>query len=169
MSIKQSELLQGAALVRLIKASKPETLRLNNPGRSTGTSTFRINDEIPLIIKVSKTPFPENADDGKPVRNRWQFTFTPREMDGLAKEKHVGVLVCGVDNLYDVEEAEFCFLDFGELDELLDLQRGFLSKQKALYVRMEPSWQELRVSCEQKSLRVGTDASDNWRLPKTEM
>ena len=169
MAIQQSEMLQGAALVRLIRASKPDKLVLIESGQGSSTSIIKLNDAVPLLMKVSKSPQYYNTDEGSQKGRTWQFTFTPSELKQLKGENHATVLVCGVDNLYDLDDAELCFLDIGEIDELLDLAHESTSRAKAVSVRMESNWRQLRVSYGRgkRPLRIWKEALKNWRLPGT--
>jgi hypothetical protein len=138
MPIRTFELFHGAVLTKLVRGDHPVTLRLIETRPSDLWSTYRVNDELNLLLKYSTSPKSPKSEKGVMA---WQLVFSSDQMKQLAIPGTWAALVCGSRELRS-NEMEICLLDAGQLAQLLNLD---LPWPHSLHVR--------RVS--NKGLRVG--------------
>lgn len=136
MPVREFELFHGAVLTKLARSDRPLTLRMIETRPADAWSTYRVNDEVNVLVKhslVSRTLKRENA-------KAWQFNFSPDQIRQLQAESTWAALICGGKTLKD-SDMEVCLLDPEQVAEVLDITTE--------------AQQSISVKCiEGKSLRV---------------
>lgn len=159
MSVRGFELFHGAVLTKLVRTDRPLTLRLIETRPTDSWSTYRINDEVNVLLKHSVNPQARKREKGALV---WQFVFSPDQMKQLAQAGTWAALVCGAPKL-GTAEMDVCLLDPDRIAQLLDISK---TNQQSLTVKRLPG-KSLRVT----SVRVGDDVVisrnrlDEWAVP----
>lgn len=157
MSVREFELFHGAVLTKLVRTEKPLTLRMIETRSADAWSTYRINDELSLVIKHSVKSRSLKGESAK----AWQFVFSPEQMRQVAESGTWAALVCGASTATDAA-MEVCLLEPSELSELLDLRSS--GQQSLMVKRIEGK--SLRVSSSRRlEMVIPRNRLDKWEVP----
>ncbi len=155
MPVKTFEFFHGAVLTKLVRSDRPVTLRLIETGSLGTWGTYRINDEVNLLLKYSAVPKPHKA------ATRWDFVVSPTEMRELSKGSTWLALVGGSSDLRTTT-MEVCLLEPDDLGKLFHL-KGW---RESVYVRAEQG-KSLRVGPTKAGpeLVVARNRVETWKIP----
>jgi len=157
MSIKEFELFHGAVLTKLVRADKPLTLRMIETRSGDQWSTYRINDELRLLIKHSIKGGARKRESAI----AWQFVFSPDQMQQLAESDTWCSLVCASSDARD-DEMEVCLLDPAQISQLLDVSS--MGQQALTVKRIEgKSLRVFSAKCEE--LVIARNRLEKWAVP----
>lgn len=120
MPLRTFELFHGAVLAKLVRQDRPTMLHLIETKPSDSWATYRINDEVNLVIKYSANP---RHPKREPDATAWQFTFATDQLKQVKPVRTWAALVCGSFES-DSREMEVCLLDHDQITELLFLDRA---------------------------------------------
>lgn len=142
MAIKDFEFLHGAVLTRLLRKDEPLTLTLIETNKSEAWSAYKFlsnkNEDGILYIKGSKSPRKTKKHFA------WTFTFNMENLKQLRDytENNLYVSLVCTHNEFSREKAEICFLDYQEVNSLIDTCS---TSQQSISVYVEDD-KSLRVS-----------------------
>lgn len=159
MSVREFELFHGAALTKLVRTETALTLRLIETRPTDSWSTYRVNDEVNILLKHSVRPRSRKRENGAAV---WQFVFSPDQMKQVTQAGTWAALVCGAPEL-GASDMDVCLLDPTQLAQLLDTGR---TNQQSLTVKRLPG-KSLRVTSVRVSdeFVVPRNRLDDWAVP----
>jgi hypothetical protein len=122
-------------------------------------STYRINDEVNILLKHSLSPQFRKREKGAVV---WQFVFSRDQMKQLAQVGTWAALVCGAPDL-GTPDMDVCLLDAGQIAQLLHTGR---TTQQSLTVKRLPA-KSLRVTSVRviDEIVVSRNRLDEWAVP----
>lgn len=157
MAVKEFELFHGAVLTKLARSKKPLTLCMIETRSADSWSTYRVNDEVRLLIKHSLTGRSLKREAAKV----WSFVFSPDQIRQLQEPGTWAALVCG-SKIIGGTDMEVCLLEPSELASLIDLSTT--TQQSAMVKRLDGKG--LRVSSSRIDERiVNRNRLDVWDVP----
>ena len=161
--IKNFELFHGAVLTKLMRNTRPLTLRLVQTRPDDNWAVYTLNDEIDIFIKHCTSPRENIRAEGG---LSWTFTFNQehiKELRELKEKRPISLaLVCGQKNLSD-GRMEICLIKPDELHEVINFD---VDDQKSITVRYKKGAKKLRIYFErQEKLLVALNAIENWEIP----
>jgi hypothetical protein len=158
MPIREFELFHGAVLTKLVRGDRALTLRMIETRPTDAWSTYRVNDQVNVLLKHSLSPRIARRENA----TAWQFVFSRDQMRQLRTANTWAALVCGSKTV-GRSDMEICLLDPTQLEEVLDLASD--DQQSVTVKRIEGK--SLRVSSPQvrKELVVPRSRADNWDIP----
>ena len=155
--VKEFELFHGAVLTKLARSKKPLTLCMIETQSADSWSTYRVNDEVRLLIKHSLSGRSLKTEKAKV----WSFVFSPDQMRQLQETGTWAALVCGAKTVGGTD-MEVCLLDPGQLATFLDL--GSAGQQSMMVKRLDGKG--LRVSSGRSAERIiNRNRLDVWEVP----
>ena len=159
MPVRDFELFHGAVLTKLVRGERPLTLRLIETRPTDSWSTYRLNDEVNLLLKHSTVSIARKREIGSAV---WQFVLSRDQMHQISQPGVWVALVCGAPTLTKTE-MDICLLDPAQVRELLDVH---LQQQQSLTVKRLPG-KSLRVTSPraQDECVVARNRLDTWHVP----
>jgi hypothetical protein len=158
MPVREFELFHGAVLTKLVRADHPLTLRMIETRPSDAWSTYRINDQVNVLIKHSLNPRSLTREKGK----AWQFVFSPEQMRQIRIPSTWGALVCGGKTVGG-SEMEVCLLAPEQLAELLDVSSN--EPQSVTVKRIEGKGLRAQSPLMKNDLVVPRNRIDTWVVP----
>jgi hypothetical protein len=160
MAVRDFELFHGAVLTKLVRGDRPLTLRLIETRPTDSWSTYRLNDEVNLLMKHSTVSSARKREPGAVV---WQFVFSPDQMKQVAKTGVWVALVCGAPVLTKTD-MDVCLLEPSQLAALLALDRP--GQPQSITVKRQPNM-SLRVTSAKtpEEVIVPRNRLDTWRVP----
>jgi len=157
MPIREFELFHGAVLTKLVRSDTPLTLRMIETRSGESWSTYKINDEVRLLLKHSVISRALSRDKSR----AWQFVFSPDQMIQVAAPTTWCALVCGNKSIADAK-MEICLLDPSQLGVLLDITTR--AQQSLMIKRIEGK--SLRASSVRASdIVIARNRLDSWAVP----
>ena len=160
MPVREFELFHGSVLTKLVRSDRPLTLRMIETRPGDAWSTYRVNDEVSVLLKYSLNRRSLKREKAKAWQ--WQFVFSPDQMKQLQNAVTWYALVCGSKFLED-SDMEVCLLDPTQIAELLDLSST--SQQSLTVKRIEGK--SLRASSPRlgEEMVVARNRVDTWNVP----
>ena len=159
MPLRTFELFHGAVLAKLVRQDRPTTLRLIETKPSDSWATYRINDEVNLLIKHSANPrHPKREPDAA----AWQFTFTPEQLKQVTPPGTWAAPVCGSFEP-DSRQMEVWLLDPLQVAQLLFLDR--VEPQSVTVKRLPGRRLSVTRTRFGEELIVAWDRLEKWAVP----
>ena len=162
MAVREFELFHGAVLTKLVRSDRPITLRMIETNPSEAWSTYKVNDEVRLLVKHSTN---QRVLERRSGGRSWTFVFGVDQLRqlqaGVGEKKVFAALVCGgKDVKRDVMQV--CLLDDEQIGAVLDVSS---TRACSLTIRYFPG-KELRVLRERREvLRVPQSRLEKWVVP----
>lgn len=159
MPVREFEMFHGAVLTKLVRGDRPLTLRLIETRPEDSWSTYRVNDEVGVLVKHSVRPRTLKREEGAVA---WQFVFSAEQMEQLRQPETWVALVCGSTN-FGARDMEVCLLAPSQVATLTDLTDG---GQQSVTVKRLPG-RSLRVGSARaaEALVVPRNRLDDWSVP----
>ncbi len=157
MPVREFELFHGAVLTKLVRSDKPLTLRMIETRSGESWSTYKINDEVRLLLKHSVISRSLSREKSR----AWQFVFSPDQMVQLAVPNTWCVLVCGGKTVGDTQ-MEVCLLDPTQTAVLLDVS---ISTQQSLLVKRIEGKSLRASSARSNEIVIARNRLDTWTVP----
>lgn len=114
-ALQAVDFYRGLVLGMLMDSDRPVTLRLIERNTNRSYSSYKLNDEVEILIKYRTSPSNETKSSIS-----WSFSIAPEQVRNIKKEtgKHAVALVCGYKN-FDTSKMQVCFLDPDRMEKLL--------------------------------------------------